>query len=132
MMPITRREAIFGVRRAILELVDDDHSMCEVASRLGIFCGGFRRFSDEELQSRYAWLAARATNREELENLANRWQLARQVACDAALSCDVQTAEHDTCRGWDEFSDEQLAGFYDTLCGEEIVVVAEPLAANLS
>jgi hypothetical protein len=131
MLPITRNEAIFGIRRAVLALVDDDHSICEVAAKLGIFCGGFRRFSDEALVERYAWLASRAPDRPALEKLANRWQLAQQIACNAELACDVQTAAHDTCRGWDGFSDHELAGFYSELCdGEEVFVVPDLFSAN--
>lgn len=130
MIPINRADAIEGVRRAIMDLVDDDHSICEVAGRLGIFCRGLRQFTDEELETRYQWLAERrgATSRETLEDLANRWQLARQLVQDASLSCDVQAREHDTCLGWDEFSNDKLAGFYRTLCDQEVIVVPDEVS----
>ena len=120
---VSRRQLIDELREYLLELVDDEHSMCEVAARKGIFCRGFSRLTDEELERRYAWLAnRRAASRVELEDLANRWQLARQLVTNRALSCDVQATEHDSCRGWDEFSNDELAGFFRTLTGEPIAV----------
>jgi len=132
MMPVTRSEAIFGIRRAILELVDDDHSMCDVAAKMGIMCNGFRRLSDADLEARYGWLSQRQgkTGRAAVESLANRWQLARQFVSDTSLSCDVQTREHDTCLGWDGFSNEELASYYKTLCGEEIFVVPDTVPSS--
>lgn len=127
MIPMTRREAIDGIRRAVLELVDDDHSMCEVAERLGIFCRGFRQFTDEELDRRYRWITDKrgVEDRAELEDLANRWQLARQLVQDEKLSCDVQTREHDTCLGWDGFDNQTLAEYYAALYGEEVFVAPD-------
>jgi hypothetical protein len=124
MMPMTRRDAIDGIRSAILGLVDDDHSMCQVAARLGIFCKGFRQFSDEELERKYGWIIKERgpMTREALEDLANRWQLARQLVQNDQLSCDVQCREHDTCLGWDSFSNEQLTEHYKTLIGEEVFI----------
>ena len=125
MRTLTRERAIEELRTTLLELVDEEHSMCETAARHGIYCRGFRQYSDEELRKRYEWLALRAgaSTRAELEDLANRWQLARQLVRGAALSCDVQTCEHDTCSGWDGFSDETLAQFHKQLRGEEIQIV---------
>ena len=124
MMPMTRHDAIDGIRSAILGLVDDDHSMCEVAASLGIFCKGFRQFSDEELARRYGWIVKKRgpMTREVLEDLGSRWQLARQLVQNDQLSCDVQTREHDTCCGWDTFSNERLAEYYRTLIGEEVFI----------
>ena len=129
MRTIPRTEAIRDIRREILLLVDDDHSMCQVAARLGIYCHGFRQFSDEELMERYQWLVRRRgeTNREALEELANRWQLARQLVRDEELSCDVQAVEHDTCLGWDGFTDERLEEFYRKLCNEEVRIGRGPV-----
>jgi hypothetical protein len=31
----------------------------------------------------------------------------------------VQTKLHDTCYGWDDFSNDDLAGFYSQLTGKE-------------
>lgn len=131
MRTIPRTEAIRDIRREILQLVDDDHSMCQVAARLGIYCHGFRQFSDRELMERYEWLVRHRgeTNREALEDLANRWQLARQLVRDEELSCDVQTVERDTCLGWDGFPDERLEEFYRKLCNEEVRIGSGPAIA---
>lgn len=126
MRTLTRKELIDEIRSEVLALVDDDHSICEVAGRLGIFCKGFRRFSDEELAKRYDWIVQirRPSSREQLEDLADRWQIARQLVQNEALACDVQTKEHDTCRGWDEFDDAKLAELHASLSGETVAVAA--------
>jgi len=125
MRTMGRKEAIEAVRREVLKLVDDDHSVCEVAGRLGIFCRGFRQFSDEELARRFDWIVKRRSpkTREELEAHANRWQLARQLVQNKALACDVQLADRDACDGWDTFSNTELARFHEQLCGEKVEVV---------
>ena len=124
MNTLTRNEAITAIRTKLLELVDDDHSMCRVATEKGIYCRGERRFTDEELKQRYAWLMKRKPDigREELEDLANRWQLARQIVDKVPLSCDAQAMEHDTCNGWDSFDDGTLARYYRELLGGDIAV----------
>jgi hypothetical protein len=38
------------------------------------------------------------------------------------LACDVQQMEHDMCRGWDDFSNDELSRFYAELTGKTIVV----------
>lgn len=124
MKELTRDQAIEGLRRELMKLVDDDHSMCQVAARTGIMCRGFRQFSDEELAARYAWLVKRrgVSDRDEIERLANQWQVARQIVSDTSLSCDTQMREHDTCLGWDTYSDDQLREYYRQICGEEITI----------
>jgi len=126
MKKISRAQCIEEVREALLRLVDEDHSICEVAAKRGIFCKGFAQWSLDELKRRYDWIAAARPNvtREKLERLANVWQLARQQVYGTCLACDTQSLEHDTCRGFDEFSDAQLATFHGALCGEPVDVVA--------
>ena len=123
---VKRDVAINQLREALVGMTDDDHSMCEIAAEKGIFCGGFKRYSDTELRERYGWLARKNPDapREVVEDLANRWQLARQEFRDRNLACDVQTIEHHTCGGWDEFSNDELATFYRELLGKEVVVTA--------
>ncbi len=125
MKGLARDKAIAAIRRRLLELVDDEHSMCEVASEKGIYCHGFRQYTDEELKERYEWLTRGKgdLSREAIEDLANRWQIARQIVDDVSLSCDAQTKEHDTCMGWDGFDNATLARFYRELLGHEIRVV---------
>ena len=125
---ITREEAINSLRQTLLQLVDDEHSMCEVATRLNIYCRGFRQWTDEELRERYSWIVSRfgIKDRAQLEDLANRWQLARQIVQDEALSCDVQQLEHDTCDGWDTHSNIQLTRYCKELLDKDVEVVDEP------
>jgi len=98
--------------------------MCEVAGKLGIFCHGFNRLSDSELREKFSWISRmrHGITREKLEDLANRYTLARQEALEVPFTCDALTIDRDTCLGWDEFSDDDLARFYKELAGEEIAI----------
>jgi hypothetical protein len=121
---LSRQEAIDALRRALLARTDEHHSICEVAGRLGIFCNGHRRLDDRALFERYDWIVARQKpkDRPALEDLADRWQLARQTATGAELACDVQTEEQETCLGWAEFDNETLAKHYLDLLHEAVFV----------
>lgn len=121
---MNRDEAIARIREELLRLSDEDNCICKVAAERGIFCRGFRRFNDAELRERYDWIVRKkpGITRDELERLANAWQLTQQEVRDAALACDVQTVLHDTCRGFDDFSDEQIASYYRQLTGESISI----------
>ena len=123
---LTRSNVIGQLRDTLLRMTDDDHSMCQIAAEKGIFCGGFKQHTEAELKERYDWLARKnpEASRDEIEDLANRWQLARQEYSGLEFACDVQLLEHHTCRGWDEFTNEDLAKFYRELLGKEIVVTA--------
>lgn len=122
---IERAEAINLLRAELLKRLDSDKSACRLAAEQGIFCRGFAQFGDGELKRRYSWIARRRPNisRAELEEVANRWQLARQDVDHLPIACDVQQQEHDTCRGWDDFSNEDLSRYYFELTGQEITVV---------
>jgi uncharacterized protein YjcR len=122
---MTRDEAIRKLREKYSSMVDDDNSICKVAAEKGIFCRGFKQYGDSELKHRYDWIDRRhkSMSREELEDIANRWQLARQEVEDAPIACDVQQKVHDTCGGWDDFSNEDLARFWTELTGKAITVV---------
>ena len=95
-----------------------------MAAEKGIFCKGFQRYSDFELRKRYRWIARkdRRYTREEIEDLANRWQIARQDVDELPIACDVQQLEHDSCRGWDDFSNEELAKFIGQTTGRVVAV----------
>ena len=128
---LTRDEAIAALREKLLTLVDDEHSICEVATRRGIFCGGFAQWSAGELRKRHDWIVAGrpGVKRPELEDLANRWQLARQRVLGTALACDTQADEHErhhVCRGWRDFPDERLERFCRELLADEIEIVPPP------
>ena len=107
---MTREEAIARIRERLQSLTDDENCICKVAAERGIFCRGFRRWSDAELRERYWWIVRKKPDitRVELEAIANQWQLAQQDVRHVTLSCDVQQQIHDTCRGWDDFSTEDL------------------------
>ena len=88
--------------------------MCKYAADHGIFCRGFERFGAGELRRRFRWIydKDRTMTREQLEELANRWQLARQEVGGLPIACDVQQREHDSCNGWSDFTNDDLSKFY--------------------
>jgi hypothetical protein len=118
------RPALIAALREELNRRAGEMSICRLAAQTGIFCKGFRRYSDAELQERYGWISKKNPDvpREELEEIADRWQLARQDVLDVPTSCDVQQLEHDACHGWDDFGDDQLARFLRELTGRNVVV----------
>jgi len=124
MQRMTRRQAIGTLRRCFVWMTDGQHSMCAVADRLGIYCGGFAGFSYADLKRRYYWIvhAHPDITRDELLRMANLWQLGRQDMLGTTLSCDSQSIEHDTCSGWDEHSDSDLARWLRELTGQEVEV----------
>jgi hypothetical protein len=109
----------------MVKRTDSDTSACKLAGEKGIFCRGYARFGDGEMRQKYNWITRRHPDmtREELDKIANLWQLARQEVSNLPIACDVQQQEHDMCRGWDDFTNEQLSGFYLELTGQSIVVV---------
>jgi hypothetical protein len=124
-MDMDRNEAIKMLRtELLLRIGNEDVSACTIATRQGIFCRGFARFSDAELRDRYQWIVRRRPNmsRKELEEIADRWQLARQDVRDKRIACDVQQEVSDMCRGWDSFSNDELARFYFEMTGQGIVI----------
>jgi hypothetical protein len=134
MQRITRRQAIRSLRRCFLRITDEQHSMCAVADRLGIYCGGFGSFSLDELKHRYYWVAHEHPDiaRDELERKANVWQLGRQDMLGTKLCCDSQAIEHDTCRGWDEHNDEDLARWVREFTGDEVEIDSETASSGRS
>jgi len=121
MEQISRASLITELRGELARRANGNMSICRLAAETGIFCRGFRRYSDEELRQRYDWIAKKNPDqtRGELEDVADRWQLARQEVDHVPTSCDVQQIEHDACNGWDDFSDEELSGFLSTLKGQK-------------
>lgn len=121
---LSRQSLIDALRRELAKRADGQ-SICSLAAQHGIFCGGFRRFSDDELRERFAWLARKrpGASRQELETLGDAWQVARQEVSGLATSCDVQSREHDLCNGWDDFSDGELVAFYRQLTGKTVTVI---------
>ena len=121
---VTRPEIINLLRSELQRRSGGEVSACKVAERDGVFCRGFARYSDAELWRRYDWIARSRPriNRAELEEIADRWQMARQEVEEIPLACDVQQKVHDTCRGWDDFSNEDLARYYFEMTGKELRV----------
>ncbi len=121
---ISRTELVSRLRSELSKYTDIENSICKVAAERGIFCNGFKRYTDAQLRERYAWIVAKRPDisREELERIANDWQLAQQEVYDLPIACDVQHVVHDTCRGWNDFTSEQLARFYYQLTGCEVIV----------
>jgi len=127
MKQMTRSEAIDALRARLLDVVDDEHSICDVAARLNIYCHGFAQWTFHELKRRYPTIVRSrpAITPNELHELANRWQLARQTARGMPLACDVQLGEGTlrSCKGWDEWSSADLERFHQELVGEPIQIV---------
>lgn len=120
----TRHQAIAVLRRGLERLGDPEHSTCHVAAERGIFCRGFRRFDDHEFHRRWKPVLGQSThlNREQIERLADLWELCEQVAAHVRVACDARAAAPGPCRGWFEFSDEALGRFCAELLGREVVV----------
>lgn len=134
MKTLSRERAIEDIRQKLLTLVDDEHSMCRVAAERGIFCHGFDQWSTGEMRARHDWIVRNrlAVRRAELEDLANRWQLARQRVLDVPLCCDIQAdprENHRTCASWEGFADPQLAAFHRELLGDEVEIAPSSPAA---
>jgi hypothetical protein len=123
---LTREEAIRDLRGVLERLQDDERSVCRVAAERKLFCRGFAQWKFGELRARYPQIVRSRPRitRKELEDLADRWQLARQRVTGLPVACDVQREErvHAQCRGWDEFDDAELEAFHAELCGERVVI----------
>jgi len=120
-----REEAISRLRATLLGMTDEEHSLCQAAAELGIFCRGFRRWNDAEFDRRWRTYIGRSTHlsRPQMEEYANVWQLAEQVRRRASLACDAQTRGQSPCRGWEEFSNADLARFCSDVLGQSVEVV---------
>jgi hypothetical protein len=120
----SREELISGIRSELVKFTDEENSICKVASERGIFCRGFKQFNDLELRQKFDWIVRKrpSITRDQLEQIANDWQLAEQQVHERPIACDVQTEIHDVCRGWDEYTDDQLEKLYFELSGAKLVV----------
>lgn len=127
MKVLTRDEAIGDIREALLGLVDEKNSVCKVAGELGLFCGGFAQWSDDELKERFPWIVRQHPDisRGELEVLANRWCLTRQSQEHGRVPCDLlaRAPERKPCAGWQEWYEAEIARFHHELFGENVRVV---------
>ena len=130
---ISRELAIGRIRIRMMELCDSGKSACQVATERNILCKGFRRDSDDQLRKRYAPYVggAERISRSDLERAANHWQLARQRTEDAPVACDVQYRHYQVCRGWNDFSNEELSDFCLELVGVRPKVIGEITLPNI-
>jgi hypothetical protein len=130
---VTRETAVAQLRTKLISMTDAGKSVCRTASEKGLFCRGFHRDSDDELRFRYAATIENATEltRAELEERANAWQLARQKQEGTLLCCDVQFMTYETCRAWDDFSNEELSRFCEEMLGERVCVTGKVSPAAL-
>jgi hypothetical protein len=121
---LSRTGAIDILRSQLLKLAGDDASVCKVAAEKNIFCRGLHRHSDIELRRQFDWINAKNPRmpRAEMEEVVDRWQLARQEVDGLPTACDVQQREHNGCRGWDDFSNEELSRFCLELTGRNVLV----------
>jgi len=121
---VTREEVIDALRKELLAIAGEEHSICQIAKEKNLFCRGFAQWKLHELKARYPQITRSRPRitREEMEDLADRWQMARQFVSHEGLACDVQMHEgqRQTCMGWDEFDDAQLEEFHLEVCGEEV------------
>ena len=122
---LSRIEVVALLRGELVKRADGEKSACRVAAEDGVFCHGFARYTDLELRRRYDWIARRnpEMTRQELEEIADRWQMARQDVEQVPIACDVQQKAHDTCRGWDDYSNDELTRYYFEMTGNEIDVM---------
>lgn len=123
---VSRTELVDRLRVALAKMTDSETSICKAAAQRGIFCRGFAQYGDPQLRRKYDWIVRKrpGLSRPELEQIANDWQLAQQQVYAKDFACDVQTRLHDTCGGWDDFSDDDLAKFYSQLTGKPVRVEA--------
>ena len=119
---LSRPKALERIREKLTMMTDEEHCMCSVAGRFGIFCGGFRNLSDAELRRRFDWIALRRpeASRQELEKLISLYHVGRQQVAGAALCCDVETREHCACDGWNAFDNRALEKLCLELTGRPI------------
>ena len=118
----TRPEAIARLRAHLLPMTDEESSLCRVAAERGVFCFGFRRWNAAEFDRRWRDFIGRSSHlsRAQMEEFANLWQLTEQSRCRVALACDAAASGPSPCRGWDEFSNDELARFCSDLLGQNV------------
>ena len=124
---MSRATLISALRAELAGRANGEMSICRLAAEQGIFCRGFQRYSDDDLKRRFGWVVRHnpKITRPELEEVADRWQMARQDVDGFATACDVQQMEHDSCKGWDDFTNQDLAKFIFELTGKQVIAVSE-------
>ncbi|MEA2416849.1 MAG: hypothetical protein QOI58_3506 [Thermoanaerobaculia bacterium] len=121
---LSRTGTIDVLRQALAKLAADDVSICKLAAERNVFCHGLHRQSLSALRRDFDWINRKNPHisGSDLEEVVDRWQLARQEVTGLPTACDVQQFEHDGCNGWDDFSNEELSRFCLELMGRNVVV----------
>lgn len=122
-MQIRRAAAIARLREVLARMTRAGECTCRVAADRHVFCHGFRRDTQTDLRMRYAHTIDVTGKRGAVEERANEYHLRRTAEEGAELACDVQQRYYETCRGWDEFSNDQLARFCFELLGQRVKVI---------
>ena len=120
---LTREQAVARLSTRLAALAGPEKSVCRFADEEKVLCRGFSRYTDEQFRQRYGFLGEHDTPREELERRADEWHVARGVMERARTACDVQQQFVETCRGWNEFTNYELARFCRDICGDRVVVI---------
>jgi hypothetical protein len=130
---LTREEAIASLRSGLLKLSDGEHSMCEIAARLDVFCRGFRRWPDSDFLRLWTRTMGRTTHldRAQMERLADVWQLTEQLRLRIPIACDARSA-CGPCRGWDGFSNRDLERFCADVLGRNVAIHEEGQSAQIA
>ena len=89
-----------------------------------LFCRGFSAWNDQELAEHFHWFGNTrpGVEREELEALADRWQLADQTSRRLRVPCDIGESApvlRCGCQGWERFDDRQLHQLLEELERDE-------------
>lgn len=121
----TRDEAIAMLREGLLKLSDGERSMCAVASELGVFCHGFRRWTDDAFSRGWTRVLGHSTHlsRPQMERLADIWVLSEQLRLQVPCACDLAAAGGGVCRGWNGFSNADIERCCDEILGRNVAVV---------
>jgi hypothetical protein len=124
---ITRETAVGLIRRKMIAMAEKGKSACQIAAENNILCRCFYRDTDDDLRWRYSARIPGALGmaRPELESRANAWQLERQQQEGSLLCCDVQSMCYETCRAWDDFTNDELARFCKELPGGAVGVTGK-------
>jgi hypothetical protein len=89
-----------------------------------VLCHGFHQDSLTELRMRYAAEVDITGKRTDVERRADAYQQRRLEEENAVVACDVQQRYYETCRGWDEFTNDDLARFCLEILGQRVRVVS--------
>ena len=131
MEQLTRDQAISFLRRVLIAASSPGESTCELTAERNWLCRGFCRDRDSYFRARYALVIDTDGPRSEVEARANAYQLRRQREEGALLSCDVQYRFYETCRGWNDFSNEDLVRFCREVTGLTVAIGGDAVPAVL-